>query len=180
MVDTVPAEPAFVTSQPINGEDNSLADWALFGGLLGIGGIAAAAALSRRRRSDPRPRSPMLDRPHEIVPSAAAPTVTADRQSNWTAPRVGPVSAAPLVSASVATLVGARHNRAATTNSGSTPVRQGAGRHEAMVDAGPTPDNPFLTRRKRLIRARFLDREEAAQVGRRDGWDAMSPRYASR
>lgn len=43
-------------------------------------------------------------------------------------------------------------------------ARTGAGRHEALVDHGPTPDNPFLTRRNRLRRARFLDRLEA------NGW----------
>jgi hypothetical protein len=31
------------------------------------------------------------------------------------------------------------------------------GRHEAMALTGPTPDNPFLTLRKRLKRARFYD-----------------------
>ena len=34
------------------------------------------------------------------------------------------------------------------------------GRHEAMALAGPTPDNPFATLKKRLQRARFLDRQE--------------------
>ena len=34
------------------------------------------------------------------------------------------------------------------------------GRHEAMAMAGPTPENPFSTRSKRLARARFLDRQE--------------------
>lgn len=36
------------------------------------------------------------------------------------------------------------------------------GRHEAMALAGPTPDNPFATLKKRLQRARFLDRQERA------------------
>src|SRR3546814_8735478 len=36
----------------------------------------------------------------------------------------------------------------------------GMGRHEAMALAGPTPDNPFLTLKKRLKRARFHDRRE--------------------
>lgn len=34
------------------------------------------------------------------------------------------------------------------------------GRHEAMALAGPTPDNPFATLKKRLARARFLDAQE--------------------
>src|SRR3546814_13127757 len=34
------------------------------------------------------------------------------------------------------------------------------GRHEAMALAGPTPDNPFLTLKKRLKRARFYDGRE--------------------
>src|SRR3546814_18255704 len=36
----------------------------------------------------------------------------------------------------------------------------GMGRHEAMALAGPTPDNPFLTLKKRLKRAGFHDRRE--------------------
>lgn len=43
----------------------------------------------------------------------------------------------------------------------------GMGRHEAMAMAGPTPDNPFVTLRKRLVRARFLDRQD------RTRYDAM-------
>ncbi len=34
------------------------------------------------------------------------------------------------------------------------------GRHEAAAIAGPTPDNPFLTLKKRLTHARFYDRME--------------------
>ena len=37
------------------------------------------------------------------------------------------------------------------------------GRHEALALTGPTPDNPFETLKKRLQRARFLDRQERAQ-----------------
>src|SRR3546814_17003469 len=36
----------------------------------------------------------------------------------------------------------------------------GMGRHEAMALAGPTPDNPFPTLKKRLQRARFPDRRQ--------------------
>jgi hypothetical protein len=34
------------------------------------------------------------------------------------------------------------------------------GRHEALAMAGPSEDNPFLTLKKRLKRARFYDRRE--------------------
>lgn len=37
------------------------------------------------------------------------------------------------------------------------------GRHEALALAGPSPDNPFATLKKRLQRARFLDQQERAQ-----------------
>lgn len=37
------------------------------------------------------------------------------------------------------------------------------GRHEATALAGPTQDNPFLTLKKRLKRARFFDRRERLQ-----------------
>lgn len=48
------------------------------------------------------------------------------------------------------------------------------GRHEAMAMAGPSDDNPFLTLKKRLKRARFHDRRErmkyeALLAGQKDG-----------
>lgn len=45
---------------------------------------------------------------------------------------------------------------------------EGVGYHESIVDDGPTPDNPFKTRKARLKRARQLDRdaEESVQAGR--------------
>jgi len=48
------------------------------------------------------------------------------------------------------------------------------GRHEAMAMAGPSDDNPFLTLKKRLKRARFQDRRErmeyeALLAGQKDG-----------
>src|SRR3546814_16981288 len=68
----------------------------------------------------------------------------------------------------------------------------GMGRHEAMALAGPTPDNPFLTLKKRLKRARFHDRRERLDyeellAGQRDlrrkpasAWDVAQRRSEER
>lgn len=55
----------------------------------------------------------------------------------------------------------------------STAPRSGMGRHEAMAMAGPTPDNRFVTLKKRLKHARFRDRCErmeyaALMAGQKD------------
>lgn len=162
IVSPLPADPALVAVQAAPADDGGLAEWALFGGLVGIGGIAAAAALSRRRRPEPEPEPQGTIIPHEIVPTIS-PTA-AKTSVNPQAPRP------PVASASVATLA----------HQARLSPRQGVGRHEAMVDAGPTPDNPFVTRRKRLARARFLDQQEAASGVRFEGEDEARPRYAAR
>ncbi|WP_231734706.1 hypothetical protein, partial [Sphingomonas sp. CCH21-G11] len=48
----------------------------------------------------------------------------------------------------------------AVTPMAALPLGEGPGRHAARAEQGPTPDNPFLTRRNRLRRARFYDRRE--------------------
>ena len=103
----------------------------LIGGALAIGGIAAAALLARRRRRDPAAE------PIDVFAarSAAPPT--------------------PLAPQPVATPVATA--RAAPV----APVAAGTGTHVRQAEQGPTADNPFLTRRNRLRRARFLDAQDA-------------------
>lgn len=160
----MPAEAVAIAARADSPAEGGLGEWALFGGLVGIGGIAAAAALSRRRRPEPGPEAGGPRLPHEIFPTSLSPAQPTEAD--------GVAPGAPVVGASVATL--ARMNR--------KPVTGGkVGRYEAMVDAGPTPENPFLTRRKRLVRARFLDRQEAQSTDSRvTGWDDIRPRYAAR
>jgi hypothetical protein len=43
-----------------------------------------------------------------------------------------------------------------------------AGYYAAIVDDGPTPLNPFLTRQNRLRRAHFLDRQLSRAASRRE------------
>lgn len=155
------AGPVITASTP-DGNSDSLSEWALFGGFVGIGGIAAAAALSRRRRPRPEPEPFTSAVPHEIFP-AVAPARAREQVA-------GTAAAPAAVTASVSTLA---RQPAATRYAGSDTV----GRHEAMVDAGPTADNPFLTRRNRLRRARFLDRQEAAAGTARS---EPARRYATR
>lgn len=153
-VDTVESTAPVAVS---DGDGLSAGELGLIGGALAIGGIAAAALLSRRRRHDPQ-----LEPIDMLAVSTAAP------------PRpVVPASPA-VTTAPGAIPIGSRRQ----AQSGNRPV----GRHEAMVDGGPTADNPFLTRKNRLRRARFLDKQEAAlsaQPEQGDWMDDYRRRYRS-
>ena len=108
--------------------------WEMAGGaaLLLIAG-GAGYVLMRRRRSD----GTAIE-----TASYTAPAVAAERQPT-----------APAATAALQpTLRSTPHFAAAPHGS--------MGRHEAMAMAGPTPDNPFLTLKKRLKCARFHDRME--------------------
>lgn len=143
-------EPTLEEIAPVAATDSAADDtiaYALLGAgaaALGIGGIAFAA---RRRRR-------IADRNGDTVP------MTDRREAPVREPvmqRAAPAMASP-APAPLAFAAPHQQQRAVAA------PRAGIGRHEAMVDYGPTADNPFLTRRNRLRRARFLDRMEA------NGW----------
>lgn len=151
-------------------DSNSMAEWALFGGLIGVGGLAVAAALVRRRRPrpDPTPEATVTSRPLDR-PLGVAPATTVAATAPLAFQRA-PVQPVPTLAQAIATK---------TTTDRAGPDRM-VGRHEAMVDFGPTPDNPFLTRRNRLRRAHFLDRQEAAANASPDAdWGQPQRRAAS-
>ncbi len=125
--------------------------WEIAGGaaaLLVAG--AAGFALMRGRRAGSEVREfDESRRSAEWVPLADPAFAREDlaREDSAAASVAEPVPAPPVVAAAP----------------GFTPVPSGSmGRHEALAMAGPTPDNPFKTLRKRLARARFLDRQERA------------------
>lgn len=136
--------------------------------IVGVAGIGAAFALlawaaTRRRRaaSDPvvanrevnRPIEPK-PRPIEPRPMTVATPQAATVEPVQHEPAMAAATAAPLATqgASPAT----HHERSAVLE----PGYEGMGRHERAALAGPTADNPFLTRRARLKRARFYDERE--------------------
>ena len=107
--------------------------WEIAGGaaaLLLAGG--AAFALMRRRRTD----FIVEDTRYEDIATAPAPE--ANRAPVFSAPPAKPRS----------------------TPAFATAPHGSMGRHEALAMAGPSEDNPFLTLKKRLKRARFYDRRE--------------------
>ncbi len=108
--------------------------WEIAGGaaaLLLAGG--AAFALMRRRRTD----GVAEETRYEDGP-VADPAPEAHRAPVITAPPAKPRS----------------------TPAFATAPHGSMGRHEALAMAGPSEDNPFLTLKKRLKRARFYDRRE--------------------
>lgn len=143
-------EPTLDEIAPVAATDSAADDtiaYALLGAgaaALGIGGIAFAARRRRRIADRNVDTVPMTDRREAPVPEPVM---------QRAAPAMASPAPAPLAFA-------APHKQQRTV----AAPRAGMGRHEAMVDYGPTADNPFLTRRNRLRRARFLDRMEA------NGW----------
>ncbi|WP_432767797.1 MAG: hypothetical protein HEQ22_10175 [Sphingopyxis sp.] len=116
--------------------DNSF-PWELAGGaaaLLLAGGVGLAFA--RRRRSD----HAVADEGMSLEQMAAAEAVPYSPPREDVAPMPQPAMR--------------------STPSFAAAPSGSMGRHEAMALAGPTPDNPFATLKKRLQRARFLDRQE--------------------
>lgn len=126
--------------------------WELAGGaaaLLIVGG--AALAFGRRRKTRDEWAETTVE--YDDVPVAApvAPTVVRE-------PAIAPAQPAYALSEEQVVVPSAPAQR-------STPAFAAApsgsmGRHEAMALVGPTADNPFLTLKKRLKRARFYDRKE--------------------
>lgn len=143
----VPAAPAPIPA-PVVAADPVVPVW-LWAALAALAALAAAAAfaLSRRRLVAD---TAVLEQPVAEVPPT--PTVrVADRPAMlWDRPVDPSPSAAP--------------------------VMPGMGRHERAALRGPSADNPFLTRRNRVKRARFFDRQErlAAEAGRPGVWTRRS------
>ena len=139
----------------------------LWGGLalLGLGGAGAAYAARRRRndgaayaedevvrvRSNPTPGERALD--PELATALAMEAPRTEAPASARSPLAMPIQTASM--------------RPATAPVPSERVAQplsadgrAVGRHERAALAGPTTDNPFLTRKNRLKRARFYDRRE--------------------
>lgn len=163
-------------------EDGSILPWAL-GGIALLGLAGGAVALRRRStRQDTYYDDPVVDSDYvaeepvyeEPVPVARIKTtpppatklpiieplatpVAAKVQSEPVIEREAPVREERIAPPSIEERF--RHPPA---------FDEGIGYHESIVDDGPTPDNPFTTRKARLKRARYLDRiaaEEAAANG---------------
>lgn len=125
--------PAETPLEAANTDGSIPLSW-LLGGLGGliVAGLIAAMLLRRRRETEYQEIHA-----HPELATTAEPVAT---------PRPVPVataSAAPLASGPVRTADGRL-----------------VGRHEALAMQGPSSDNPFLTTKNRLKRARFYDRQE--------------------
>lgn len=127
---TAPSEPAVAENSGTNG--GIPISW-LLGGLGALALLGVAAAVMMRRRSEAE-----YQEVHAHPALAEAPDEpVVSRPAAVTA--AGPVLAAGPVRALDGRMMG---------------------RHEALAMEGPSADNPFLTRKNRLKRARFHDRQE--------------------
>lgn len=186
-VATTPIDP--VATAPI--ENNTSAapapvpandEWLILVGIAGALGLAGAGAVfaSRRRRN--------VAEPVVTYEEFASTPVNKGYFTN------APVAAAPVAASNADAFVDPAYTRddvaqntdiAAEQQSYSmaTPERTvindkkptEAGYYVAHVDDGPTPENPFLTRKKRLVRARFLDRQaETARQNSSTDWNSSA------
>lgn len=121
--------------------------WGALGALAVL--IAGGAVLMLRRRTiaDERASDVVIEERTPVTPVKRAPVASSGQVVTPS------VLETPAPAATIATM-------------------PGMGRHERAALAGPTPDNPFLTRRNRVKRARFYDRQErvAAEAGRPHAW----------
>lgn len=163
-------------------EDGSILPWAL-GGIALLGLAGGAVALRRRSTrqdayyddpivdSDYVAEEPVYDEPAPVarIKTAPPPATKLPIIEPLATPVAAKVQPEPVVEREAPV-------REEQTASPSIEERfrnppafdEGIGYHESIVDDGPTPDNPFTTRKARLKRARYLDRiaaEEAAANG---------------
>lgn len=112
-------------------------DWATIGGIAAVGGAAALGigglALTRRRREEDFAEAdmPAIGEHHPLRSGDFEPVSTTAEPAM--------INAKPMLPSAPA----------------------GEGRHVRAAMQGPTVDNPFLTERARMRRARFLDKREA-------------------
>lgn len=130
----------------------------LIGGVVAIGGIAAVALFSRRRFSEDR-----VDQTLNIY-EAREPASNRSAEHHADARWAGNGPAEPPSPAELPAPPAARVTLLPLAFL--SPPPQAVGRHEAVVDTGPTLDNPYRTRAKRLRRARLLDKQEAVAAER--------------
>lgn len=137
-----------VPDQEANSFGASENDWLYWvGGLAGLLGLAGAGAALSNRRSRNHRDEHFADEGHVIVESHEAPSFAA-RPAHAAVPRADAQFAPPASSGYAA---GYKSDSGVWT----------PGYFESMVDDGPSEVNPFLTRKNRLRRARFLDRQAA-------------------
>lgn len=171
-----PVAPANVTNETVSDDGLSTTELGLIGGAVAIGGILGVALLNRRRRD---PDAPPFDL---IAASNAPPPPVPQPRAEVPPPAVAPAAATPAAAPVRQPQMQAQTSVPPSIGPRSTKPRNTAvGRHEAMVDDGPTADNPFLTRRNRLRRARFLDKQEQqaneSAVGGNDWLDDYRRQY---
>ena len=171
----VQAPVAEVAPVDVSASDDGLSagELGLIGGALAIGGLAAAAMLAGRRRRDPDAApddyvaATFAPRDSDVDPVVAMPVARPRADGATVAPTGTTATIAPFKP-----VYGAHQAQ--------SPALATAGRHVRMAEQGPTTDNPFLTRKNRMRRARFLDAQEAQAGGSTlsGNWlDDSNPRF---
>ncbi|WP_161956774.1 hypothetical protein [Sphingosinithalassobacter portus] len=147
--------PAPVADQASAANDGIGDDVALWGGLaliLGLGGVGAAAAM--RRRSDSAETTPVVAKTEPV----REPMPARDSEPVAARPAMARTTPEPVVREPARMAPSAMPAAAVATGSAA-----GMGRHQIAAMRGPTSDNPFLTLRNRMKRARFYDQRERAE-----------------
>lgn len=167
-----PVEQAAPVAGPAAAGSNIPVGWWIAGGLAAAAiafALIAFMANRRRRVSDGRVA---MDAEHHVTPPlprasfepvAVAPAEKVEPEGVPIAAREPLVERSPVMAPATVEAEPVYARQAAQV-----PVGSAMGRHEAAAMRGPSADNPFLTRRARVRRARFYDRRErlAAEAGR--------------